>query len=840
MTKTIDIGQLLMCGFDGLEPTEGILDLIRNHHLGAVILFSRNIESPKQLQRLTHQLQTVAKESGHARPLWIAVDQENGVMRRLGTSGTYLPGSMALGAIGSTSAAYQVAQATAKELLSLGINWNLAPVMDVNSNPLNPVIGVRSFGEDPQWVARLGCAQIEGYQKQGVATSIKHFPGHGDTATDSHLGVPVIDKSLEQLNSIELIPFTEAIRSQGYGQPASVMVAHIALPKLIQDGKVASLSSEVVTDLLRKRIGYNGIIITDCVEMDAVKETVGSARGAVMALEAGNDMVMISHTLQFQKEAFELIEQELPRMDAGSIRDSLNRVAVMKDQYLNWDDALKLHDLDVVGCKDHLKLSDRLYNHVPTIVRNRQKVLPLQPAANDKILFLAAQVTLTLAIDSETEPFNSMCASLQKRHANTEYIIFNQDNYPNMVDKISAADYVVIGTANANLYPFQSELVKLAHKQAKSLVVVSVINPYDLTVFPEIETYVVTYEYTPPAHEAFIRILFGEIEYRPNHLPVTITQDATVHHPCIQVEPFLKDIDSVHRLWKAVFLPTWPLSLSNFSRVLSHLQQPAHFVVHSKEGEVIGFAATQLTEKHGQLALLMVHPDHRQRGIGSALLEECMKTLKRRGAKEIQLGSTYPRFFCGLPEDQERSIAFFEHRGFKFGNGVWDLMGDLSQYEVPVNIAERMKKEGIQFETIQGPDDLGELLEFQQRYFPYWLSTYEHHAALGDYQDLLVARDGTRRIVASLILYTTKGSHDARTDLIWTDIFGTQSGGMACVGVASEERGRGIGLGIVAYANQFLRQRGAQRAYVDWVELIEFYGRTGYQTWRRYRLATAE
>ncbi|RCH77946.1 hypothetical protein CU097_000491, partial [Rhizopus azygosporus] len=181
----------------------------------------------------------------------------------------------------------------------------------------------------------------------------------------------------------------------------------------------------------------------------------------------------------------------------------------------------------------------------------------------------------------------------------------------------------------------------------------------------------------------FIRILFGEIEYRPNHLPVTITQDATVHHPCIQIEPFLEDIDSVHRLWKAVFLPTWPLSLNNFSRVLSRLQQPAHFVVHSKEGEVIGFAATQLIEKHGQIALLMVHPDHRQRGIGSALLEECMKTLKRRGAKEIQLGSTYPRFFCGLPEDQERNIAFFEHHGFKFGNNVWDLMGDLSQYEVP-------------------------------------------------------------------------------------------------------------------------------------------------------------
>ncbi|GAA5811524.1 hypothetical protein MFLAVUS_004961 [Mucor flavus] len=853
MTKTTDmnqdIGQLLMCGFHGVEATEGILDLIRTRNLGSVIFFSRNIESPEQVQRLTHTLQTAAKEAGHTRPLFIAVDQENGVVRRLGSSGTYLPGSMALGAIGSTSAAYQVAKATSKELLALGINWNLAPDVDVNNNSLNPVIGVRSFGEDPAQVGKLGIAQVEAYHINGVATSIKHFPGHGDTATDSHLGVPVIDKDLNDLEKTELIPFRQAIAAKGDAYPSSVMIGHISLPKIIKEkNRPASISSEIATDLLRNRLGYEGIIITDCVEMDAVKDTVGSARGAIMALQAGNDMSMISHTLEFQQDCFKFIDQDLAAgtLDENALRKSLCRVSELKDRFLSWEDALTIKDLGVIGCQEHLDLSDRLYNKVPTLVRDRQQLVPIQPKKEDQILFLAAHVPLTLAIDSETEPFKAMYEALGRRHRNTKYVIFNEDTQ-DLSSHISEADYVIIGTANGNLHPFQSQLVSLAKLLAKKLIVVAVINPYDLMAFPEIDTYFVTYEYTPPVYESFARMLFGEIK-NENHLPITIPNagDAVISYSPYKVEKYtINQLEACHQLWETIYSSSWPLSVQNFSLILSRMEQGQHFFVSNENKKVIGFAATQTikTSNSGQLALLMVDPEYQNKGVGTILNDYCLEMFRNNGSS-VMLGSSYPRFFCGVPNhDQigQEAQVFFKHRGYTFqDNIVWDLMGDLAGYEIPTKVTERMNKENIWFGTIE-EGEIEDLFKFQEKYFDYWLSTYKHHAELGDYHDLIVAREGDKegKIIASVILHTTEGSHENRTDLVWThpDLFGTESGGMACVGVASEERGRGIGIGIVAYANKILCERGVKKSYVDWVELVDFYSRTGYQTWRGYKLA---
>ncbi|KAI7894471.1 glycoside hydrolase superfamily [Mucor mucedo] len=830
-----------MCGFHGAKPTKGILHLIKNHNLGAIILFSRNIESPQGTQQLIHDLQTAAKDAGHERPLFIAVDQENGVVRRLGTSGTYLPGSMALGALDSTSAAYEVATATSKELLTLGINWNLAPVMDVNNNPLNPVIGVRSFGQDPTSVGRLGIAQVKGYQKHGVITSIKHFPGHGDTATDSHLSIPIIDKDMNDLEKTELVPFRNSMEVQGDGYPTSVMMAHISLPKLIKDAnKPASISSEIVTDLLRKKLNYKGVIITDCVEMDAIKDSVGCARGVIMALQAGNDMSMISHTFEFQQETFDLLAKEIDNFDQEELDASLRRVAMLKDRFLSWEEALDKKDLSMIGCKDHIELSDRLYDKVPTIVRDRQAILPIRPKPNEKILFLAAHVPLTLAIDSESEPFNSMYDSLRLRHGNTEYVIYKEDSQ-DLSACISQADYVIMGTANGNLYPFQSKLVNIAQSIAKKLIVVAVINPYDLMSFPGVDTYVVTFEYTPPAHESFVRILFGETNKSMNKMPVTIPNSPSQPDECIYtIQDFTFDqISNVYQLWNAIFSNTWPLSLEKFSLILKRMQHGRHFCVWDGE-KVIGFAATQTISLNnsGQLALLMVDSAYQNKGIGTKLNDHCLDLFIKNGSN-IMLGATYPRFFCGIPNEETQ--GFFKRRGYSIGDtDIWDLMGNLEGYQIPDALQLRMENEKIWFGTIK-EEDADELFKFQEKYFGFWLSTYKHHAELGDYHDLLVAREENEggKIIASLIMYTTSGSHANRSDLIWNhaSLFDQDSGGMACVGVATEARGRGIGIGIVAYANKLLSERGVKKSYVDWVELIDFYSRTGYQRWRKYRLA---
>jgi beta-N-acetylhexosaminidase len=838
-----------MCGFDSTEPTEGILDLIRNHNLGSVIYFSRNIKSAAQVQKLTLDLQRAAKEAGHKRPLFIAVDQENGVVRRLGSSGTYLPGSMALGAIGSSSAASQVATATAKELKALGMNWNLAPDMDVNNNPLNPVIGVRSFAEDPQLVAKLGIAQIDAYHKNKIATSIKHFPGHGDTATDSHLGVPVIDKNTSDLDKVELIPFYEAIQAKGNAHPSSVMTGHISLPQIIKEkNRVACIASEVVTDILRNKLGYQGIAITDCLEMDAVKDTVGTPQGAVLALQAGNDIAMISHTLKFQKDAFKLIYQGLDQgdLDETQLVQSLERVAALKDCFLSWDEALTEHDLSEIGCKEHVDLSKRLYNNVPTIVRDRENVLPFRPENQQKVLFLAAHVPLTLAIDSESEPFNSMYDALKSRHSNTEYVIFNE-NTNDLTNKIEGADYVIVGTANGNLHPFQTAMVKLCIAHAKKLAVIGVINPYDLMDFPDLSTFIVTYEYTPPAHEAAIAAVFGEIQPL-NHLPITIPSHDDTNTSSLAVEPYHEQehLEAVYGVWKSVYDATWPLSFEKFSLVLSRLEKPRHFVVKDPKdsSKIVGFAATQLSNdgSQGQLALVVVEPEYQRRGIGTLLNDTCVDMLKRDGCSNVKLGSSYPRFFCGVPDGEDtvglEAQGFFKRRGWIFQSGVvYDLIGDLTHYKMPESLKDRMKKEQIEFDVLQ-EDQVEELYAFQTKYFPYWLWTYQHHIKLGDLKEILVAKEKSGKIVGSLIL-NTKDSHEYRTCLIWRDesMYGPNGGGMACVGVASEERGRGIGIGIVACANEVLRDRGVDKSYVDWAELVEFYRRTGYDTWRSYRLA---
>ena len=212
----------------------------------------------------------IAKKAGHRYPLLIAIDQENGIVQRLGQAATIFPGNMALGAIDLEEITFQVALATGQELKALGINMNLAPVVDVNNNPANPVIGVRSFGEDPQQVARLGAAMVKGYHAAGILSCLKHFPGHGDTAIDSHLALPTIPYGLERLEALELVPFRSGIKAGA----DSVMIAHVAYPAMARrDMLPATLSPAIVKGLLREKLGFNGAILSDCMEMKAISDT---------------------------------------------------------------------------------------------------------------------------------------------------------------------------------------------------------------------------------------------------------------------------------------------------------------------------------------------------------------------------------------------------------------------------------------------------------------------------------------------------------------------------------------------------------------------------------------
>lgn len=301
MTVKEKVGQMLMPDFRNwkgqpvTEMNDEIRELVKKYHLGGVILFRENVVTTEQTVRLVDEYKKANEDYG----LLVSIDQEGGIVTRL-QSGTDFPGNMALGATRSTEMAESVGHAIGSELHSLGINMNLAPVLDVNNNPDNPVIGVRSFGEDPQLVADLGTAYTKGLQNSGMAATAKHFPGHGDTAVDSHLGLPSVPHEKERLLEVELYPFQQAM-DEGID---AIMTAHVTFPKIDpttviskKDGTEinlpATLSYEVLTNLVRKEMGFNGVISTDALNMKAIVDHFGPVDAVIRAVNAGTDIVLM-------------------------------------------------------------------------------------------------------------------------------------------------------------------------------------------------------------------------------------------------------------------------------------------------------------------------------------------------------------------------------------------------------------------------------------------------------------------------------------------------------------------------------------------------------------------
>ena len=274
-------GQLVMVDIPGTSLDAETADFLRSNSIRAVCLFRKNLGSESDIRQLTADLRAVMGAGA-----LIGIDQEGGSVIRA-TSLPQAPAAMALGALADEALAEQVGAAVARGLRSLGINWNFAPVLDVNNNPANPVIGERSFGEDPALVTRMARAWMRGSLREGVACCVKHFPGHGDTHVDSHHALPTVDKSLAELEALELLPF-RALASGEQAAPA-IMTAHIVYPQ-IDPEYPATLSHAMLTGLLRERIGYQGVIITDALMMKAVYDRYGHAKAAVLALRAGADM----------------------------------------------------------------------------------------------------------------------------------------------------------------------------------------------------------------------------------------------------------------------------------------------------------------------------------------------------------------------------------------------------------------------------------------------------------------------------------------------------------------------------------------------------------------------
>jgi beta-N-acetylhexosaminidase len=323
-------GQRLMVGFEGKEPSGDVRALIRDYGVGHVILFARNVADPEQVAELVRELQEIARDAGHDLPLFVAVDQEGGRVARLKAPWTVWPPLRAVGRLGSEDHARRLGQALAIELRACGIRWDLAPVVDVDTNPNNPVIGDRAFGEDPDLVGRLGAALIEGLQETGVAACAKHFPGHGDTELDSHLDLPVVVHPRSRLEDVEMRPFRAAVAAGA----ASIMTAHVLYPEL--DERLPATLSPNIVGLLREGLKYEGVIVSDDLEMKAVAKRWRAGEAAVLAAEAGCDLIAVSKTPDAQVEALEALVRvtEGAPVLAEGILDPGDRIRRIKQRFL--------------------------------------------------------------------------------------------------------------------------------------------------------------------------------------------------------------------------------------------------------------------------------------------------------------------------------------------------------------------------------------------------------------------------------------------------------------------------------------------------------------------------
>lgn len=500
------LAQLMMVGFYGQIPSEEIRSLIEQEKIGSVILFARNIGSRDETKALTSQLQQVARNAHHPLPLLIAIDQENGIVSRLKEENTTFPGNMLLGACDDENLTYEISRATARELKALGINMNLAPVLDVNHNPKNPVIGVRSYGEKVEHVIKHGLAFVKGHSDEYVLTSGKHFPGHGNTSVDSHLDLPIVTSSRVDLYHHEIAPFYEAIK-QGLN---SVMVNHVYYKAFSKEAVPASLSKTIITELLRDELQFNGVVVTDCLEMKAISDTVTTPEGAVQALRVGADLLIVSQTYDVQVATLNRLEQAVKdgEISIEQVNQSLERVNRLKEN-IQKQKRVTYHK------EKHQMLARKAFQKGVTLRSDTRPLTPFKRTDDVKVLWLLEEND-SFAEDVHLNE-NQMVQSFKTLDWEHVFLPWQK---PAKIS-LSHNDAYLIFTNAQRLLKHHLDLINRLIKEQKQIVFIALKSPYVLSDIHETVTQLAVYEPNPYTVEAVLQVILGN-EKANGKLPVTI------------------------------------------------------------------------------------------------------------------------------------------------------------------------------------------------------------------------------------------------------------------------------------------------------------------------------
>lgn len=508
-----ELGQLFVVAMDTQIAAASEAD-VRAGRLGGALLRWDKFTGP-QARELAARLQAWSSSAPARLPFLISADHEGGaVFTQPLYGGTVFPGNMALGAAGSPELAEEAAKATADELRVLGVQIDFSPDVDVNTNPDNRIIGIRSFGDDPAAVAALGAAAVRGFLRGGVLPVVKHFPGHGASAENSHFDMPVIEKTAGELDRTELVPFRAALKA---GAPL-VMPAHILFPAYEPGGLPVTLSSAVIGGLLRGRLGYRGVVVSDSMDMGAITKRYGEAEAAVMALAAGCDLIMLGKVDYPPIFAHAVEAVKSGRLPRARVEEAYGRVKALKARFAPVpaasDDALYPESAR------HAALAREIAERAVTLLKNDDGLIPLRLPKDKKLFVLMFRSGRYV---SEMKLFR---AELEKRHPLVDFLEASPSPDTTTVaaalSRAAGADAILVGTSEwGPPSRLQRETAARLLALGKPAALVSLMNPYDLREWPKARTVLAVYGITPAEMSAAARLLFGEIRPR-GRLPVAI------------------------------------------------------------------------------------------------------------------------------------------------------------------------------------------------------------------------------------------------------------------------------------------------------------------------------
>ncbi|MDQ3179756.1 MAG: glycoside hydrolase family 3 protein [Acidobacteriota bacterium] len=521
LTLREKIGQMVIVGMSGefanlsSEKFAALRRHIEENKLGGFIVSRGEANS---IAAQTNELQKISKI-----PLFFAADYERGLRMQLRT-GTPFTTNMGLGASGDVSAAYRQGKIIAEEMRAIGVNWLFAPVADINNNPDNPVINIRSFGANPAKVGEFANALAKGVRDGGALATLKHFPGHGDTATDSHIGLAKISANKSQLEAVELVPFRAAIG----GGVDSVMTAHLAVPNVAGDDVPSTLNPKITNDILRNELGFKGIITTDSMEMGAIKKNYSDEKSAVMAVKAGADVVLLPNDA---KKAIDTIEAAVKsgeiteaRIDE-SVRRLLSakyRLGLAQNRFV---DLAKVNQ--TVEKPENVREANATAEKSITLLRNQNQIFPMNAEKANKTLFVV------VAADDDAVEGVALMPEIQRRAPRAKIVRLDprttKEEYEKVLQDAANFDSIVLAPfvkraalkGTVALPENQTNFVKKIIALKKPVAVVAFGSPYLIRQFPEVQNYVVTYAIEEVAQNAAIKTIFGEVPFS-GKLPVSV------------------------------------------------------------------------------------------------------------------------------------------------------------------------------------------------------------------------------------------------------------------------------------------------------------------------------